>query len=200
MQGLCWLDVAVTGMDAHAGTTPLAARHDALLAAAAMLVGINDMGRAAGEDARVSVGRLKTATEGPSTVVGAAEFVIDIRHPDQEMIAHLQEECRRVCLEAARRYGCEVEVAQRFAIPPTRFDAGCVAALDAAVQALQLPYRRMASGALHDAANVAAKVPTAMIFIPCRDGISHNVVEYASKKHLAAGANVLLRAMLDRAG
>ncbi|RKF16740.1 Zn-dependent hydrolase [Roseovarius spongiae] len=200
VQGLCWLDVAVTGMDAHAGTTPLPARRDALLAAAAMLVGINDMGRASGEDARVSVGRLKTATEGPSTVVGASEFVIDIRHPDQAMIAHLQEECRRVCAEVARRYGCGVEVSQRFAIPPTAFDGGCVAAVEAAAQALQLPYRRMASGALHDAANVAAHAPTSMIFVPCRDGISHNVAEYASREHLAAGANVLLRAMLAKAG
>lgn len=200
VQGLSWLDVQVIGMDAHAGTTPLAARRDALLASGAMLVALNKMGRAIGEDARVSVGRLKTATDGPSTVVGAAEFVVDLRHPDQKVIEHMQAECARACSEVAQDYGVEARVSVRFGIPPTEFDQGCIDALDAAAKALQLPYHSMASGALHDAANIAAKVPTAMIFIPCRDGISHNVAEYATRKHLAAGCNVLLRAMLAKAG
>lgn len=200
VQGLSWIDVRVTGMDAHAGTTPLAARRDALLASGAMLVALNKMGRDIGEDARVSVGRLTTATDGPSTVVGAAEFVIDIRHPDQKVIDHMQTECARVCVAVAQEYGVEARVSVRFGIPPTQFDQSCIDALESAVKGLQLPYRRMASGALHDAANIAAKVPTAMIFIPCRDGISHNVAEYATKEHLAAGCNVLLRAMLTKAG
>lgn len=200
VQGLCWLDVQVTGMDAHAGTTPLAARRDALLASAAMLVALNQVGREAGEDARVSVGRLTTTTDGPSTVVGAADFVVDIRHPHQTTLNLLRDECSRICAEVAKEYGCDARVSERFGIPPTQFDPGCVEALESAVRVLQLPYRSMASGALHDAANVAVKVPTAMIFIPCRHGISHNVAEYATKEHLAAGCNVLLRAMLARAG
>lgn len=200
VQGLCWLDVGVSGVDAHAGTTPLDARHDALLAAAAMLVDLNKTGRAESADARVSVGRLRTATDGPSTVVGRADFVIDIRHPDAAVLKRLRDRCRQVCEAVAGAYGCDLEVRERFAVPPTRFDETCVAALTQAAQAMQLPYREMPSGALHDAANLAALVPTAMLFIPCRNGISHNVAEYASKDHLAAGCNVLLRAMLARAG
>jgi N-carbamoyl-L-amino-acid hydrolase len=199
VQGLCWLDVEVVGADAHAGTTPLDTRRDALLAAASMLVGINDVGRSEGAEARISVGRLSTATEGPSTVVGRAEFVIDIRHPQVAALARLRERCRRTCEELAVRYHCHVEVTERFAIPPTQFDEACVEALEEAARSLQIPYRKMASGALHDAANMASIVPSAMVFVPCRDGISHNVAEYASKEQLAAGCNVLLRAMLARA-
>lgn len=199
VQGLRWLDVRVTGADAHSGTTPFSARRDALLAAAAMLVGVNEVGQAEGHDARVSVGRLKTATDGPSTVVGWAEFVIDIRHPDAAVLSRLDTNCRQTCEELALKYSCDVEVSERFAIPPTLFDQGSINALEAAAKVLQLPYRKMASGALHDAANMATVVPSAMVFVPCRGGISHNVAEYASKEHLAAGCNVLLKAMLSRA-
>ena len=199
VQGLRWLDVRVTGADAPAGMTPFSARRDALLAAAAMLVGVNEAGQAEGHDARVSFGRLQTATDGPSTVVGWAESVIDIRHPDATVLRRLDTDCRQTCEELARRYGFKVEVSERFAILPTIFDQRSINALEAAAQALQLPYRKMASDALHDADNVATLVPSAVVFVPCRGGVSHNVAEYASKEHLATGCNVLLRAMLSRA-
>jgi len=200
VQGLRWLDVAVTGMDAHAGTTPLDVRRDALLAAAAMLVELNALGRAAGPDARVSVGRFQPATDGPSTIAGRVDFVIDIRHPDAATLAALSERCAAACRAVAAHHGCEAQATMRIEVPPRDFDAGCVALLEDAAQDLALPYRRMPSGALHDASNLAANVPTAMIFVPCRDGISHNVDEYAAPGDLAAGCNVLLRAMLARAG
>lgn len=199
VQGLCWLDVQVTGADAHAGTTPLDARRDALLAAAAMLVELNKAGKGEGSDARVSVGRLKTATDGPSTVVGQVEFVIDIRHPDAAALDRLRARCKQVCKTVANARTCDIKVRDRFAVPPTLFDESCVEALEKAAKSLQLSYRKMPSGALHDAANVASLVPTAMLFVPCRDGISHNVAEYANKEQLAVGCNVLLRAILARA-
>jgi N-carbamoyl-L-amino-acid hydrolase len=111
----------------------------------------------------------------------------------------LRDRCRRTCEELALRYRCRVEVTERFAIPPTLFDEACVDALEEAARSLQIPYRKMASGALHDAANMASIVPAAMVFVPSRDGISHNVDEYTSREQLAAGCNVLLRAMLARA-
>lgn len=200
VQGLRWLDVSVTGMDGHAGTTPLDLRRDALLAAAAMLVAINDAGRQEGPDARVSVGRLLPATDGPSTIVGAVHFVIDLRHPDDVVLDRLQSSCSALCQEAALRYGCEVTVSRRLAVPPRAFDPECIEAVQAAADDLGFLNRRIASGALHDASNVAALVPTSMIFVPCRGGISHNVNEYAEPADLAAGCEVLLHAMLSRAG
>lgn len=98
------------------------------------------------------------------------------------------------------RYGCEATVSQRLAVPPRAFDPECIAAVQAAADDLGFRNRRIASGALHDASNVAELVPTSMIFVPCRDGISHNVNEYAAPEDLAAGCEVLLHAMLSRAG
>ncbi|MEO9777809.1 MAG: Zn-dependent hydrolase [Sedimentitalea sp.] len=200
VQGLCWLDVTVTGMDGHAGTTPLDARQDALLAAAAMLVRINEAGRDEGEDARVSVGRFIPATDGPSTIVGALDFVIDIRHPDETTLLRLENRCAELCIDIAQRYSCKIKVTRRLALPPRKFDAECIAAVQSAADDLGYSNQKIASGALHDASNIAVRVPTTMIFVPCRDGISHNVTEYAAPEDLAAGCDVLLHAMLARAG
>ena len=199
VQGLRWLDVQVTGTDAHAGTTPLDQRQDALLSAARMLVALNDVGRRCGAAARVSVGRLKTATDGPSTVVGHASFVVDIRHPDPSTLERLCEDCRAACQSIGAESDCAVDVTQRIHVPPTRFDDACVNALEEGAKRLNYSWRYMTSGALHDAANVAKVAPTAMIFVPCRDGISHNVREYAAPEDLAAGTNVLMHTLLNLA-
>jgi N-carbamoyl-L-amino-acid hydrolase len=200
VQGLRWLDVAVTGMDGHAGTTPLDVRKDALLAASAILVALNKGGRAEGQDARVSVGRLCPATDGPSTIVGAVDFVIDIRHPDANTLDRLQATCTGICEKIAEEYGCAAQVSRRLAIPPRDFDANCIAAVQTAADDLGLRNQKIASGALHDASNIASLAPTTMIFVPCRNGISHNISEYASTEDLTAGCEVLLHAMLARAG
>ena len=199
VQGLRWLDVTVTGMDGHAGTTPLDHRQDALLTSAKMLVALNTLGRNYGPDARVSVGRLKAATDGPSTIVGKASFVVDIRHPDAQVLDRLTSACRQTCQDIATRAECQIELSQRIAILPRQFDDGCIDALQTAANAMGYTNSRIASGALHDACNIASLVPTAMIFVPCLNGISHNVKEYAKPEDLAAGATVLLHAMLARA-
>ena len=199
VQGLRWLDVAVTGKAGHAGTTPLEGRRDALLAAAAMLCAVNAAGRQAGPDARVSVGRLIAATDGPSSIVGESAFVVDIRHPDADALAVLTARCAAICREVGGAQDCEVTVRERIAIRPQQFDDDCIAALDAAAEALGLRKMALTSGALHDACNIAPLSPTGMVFVPCRDGLSHHVDEYASPQALASGARVLLGAMLARA-
>ncbi len=200
VQGLLWLDVVVTGMDGHAGTTPLDHRKDALLSAARMLVGLNETGRSFGPDARVSVGRIKTATDGPSTIVGECSFVIDIRHPDAATLARLAVQCAAVCHDIATASDCSVTLSERISVAPCKFDDSCVDALEGAAKIMGFSHMRIASGALHDASNLATVAPTAMLFVPCRDGISHNVNEYAAPDDLAAGATVLLHAMLQKAG
>jgi N-carbamoyl-L-amino-acid hydrolase len=188
------------GTDGHAGTTPLDHRQDALLAAARMIAALNDAGRARGPDARVSVGRIKTDTDGPSTIVGHAAFVIDIRHPDAATLAALSAECKSICSSLGSLSGCEVEVSHRISISPTQFDPRCVEALEGGAEQLGYSHMRLASGALHDASNIAGVAPTAMVFVRCRDGISHNVNEYASAEDLAAGASVLTEALVATAG
>lgn len=199
VQGLRWIDVNVTGADARAGTTPLDQRQDALLAAARMLVALSEAGRRCGPAARVSVGQLRTSTDGPSTVVGSASFVIDVRHPEAETLERLAAECVAICHATGEASKCGVVVTERIAIPPTQFSESCIDALERGARDQGYSFCRMASGALHDAANVAKVAPTAMLFVPCLNGISHNVNEYASPEDLAAGANVLMQAMLDLA-
>ena len=157
-------------------------------------------GRSFGPDARVSVGRIKTATDGPSTIVGECSFVIDIRHPDPATLARLAVQCAAVCHDVATASDCSVTLSERISVAPCKFDDSCVDALEGAAMTLGFSHMRIASGALHDASNVATVAPTAMIFVPCRDGISHNVNEYAAPDDLAAGATVLLHAMLQKAG
>ena len=199
VQGLKWLDVEVTGMDGHAGTTPLDHRRDALLTAARMLVALNDIGRSFGPDARVSVGRLKTETDGPSTIVGGVRFVIDLRHPDASVLAELASQSAAICRAISTAAGCDIALSERISVAPKHFDPDCIAALAAAARHLGVSHSEIASGALHDASNIVDVTPTAMIFVPCRGGISHNVSEYASREDLAAGASVLLQAMLAKA-
>lgn len=200
VQGLKWIDVEVTGMDGHAGTTPLDHRRDALLTAARMLVALNDIGRSFGPDARVSVGRLIPETDGPSTIVGGVRFVIDLRHPDAAILADLCSQSEAICRVIATADGCDIALSERISVAPKHFDPDCIAALTAAARDLGFSHSEIASGALHDASNIVDVAPTAMIFVPCRDGISHNVSEYASREDLAAGTSVLLQAMLAKAG
>ncbi len=200
VQGLRWLDVSVLGMDAHAGTTPMDQRRDTIQASARMLVAINDFGRRHEPDARISVGYLKPQTEAASTIAGRTDFIIDIRHPEAVVLQRITDACRDLCLTEAQAQGCTAEVRQRVAVAPVSFDGDCVGRVARAAESLGYAAMRMPSGALHDASNIAAIAPTAMIFIPCKDGISHNVRESASAADLEAGCNVLLRAMLGSAG
>jgi N-carbamoyl-L-amino-acid hydrolase len=200
VQGLRWLDVSVSGMDAHAGTTPMDQRRDTVQASARILVAINDLGRRHAPDARISVGTLKPQTDGASTIAGHTDFVIDIRHPELATLDQLTRTCRELCLSEARGQGCDADVRQRIAVEPCTFDATRVGHVEDAANALGYGAMRMSSGALHDASNMATIVPSAMIFIPCKDGISHNVRERAKPEDLTAGGNVLLHAMLSSAG
>ncbi len=199
VQGLRWLDVAVTGMDAHAGTTPMDQRQDSLQASARILVAVNELGRQFAPDARVSVGYLKTHTDGASTIAGRTDFVIDIRHPETRVLDELTEQCQRLCAREARTQNCTADVTLRISVEPGEFDRDCVAKVETAAKALGYPFMRMTSGALHDASNMTTIVPSVMVFVPCKDGISHNVNESAEPHDLAAGCNVLLRAVLASA-
>ncbi len=200
VQGLRWLDVTVLGRDAHAGTTPMDRRSDSLQASARILVALNELGLQHRPHARVSVGYLKPATDGASTIAGRTDFVVDIRHPDTEVLDHLAQEAQSLCHSVAESQDCGAQVALRASIEPVAFDRRSVDHIARAAEALGYRARRMASGALHDASNMAKIAPSAMIFVPCKDGISHNVAESAAPDDLEAGCNVLMQAMLASAG
>jgi N-carbamoyl-L-amino-acid hydrolase len=198
--GQRWFDVAVSGTNAHAGPTPMEARRDALLAAALLVGEVNRIAREQGPDGRGTVGYLQVSPNSRNVIPGEARFSVDFRHPSAAGLAAMEGALRAACAAVAREYRVEVAVDEVVQFPPCRFDADCVGAVRAAAQALGLSHRDIVSGAGHDAVYVARVAPAAMIFVPCKDGVSHNELEDARPEHLAAGCDVLLQAMLARAG
>jgi N-carbamoyl-L-amino-acid hydrolase len=127
------------------------------------------------------------------------KFSVDFRHPDDAGLRTMERKLREACARAAKECNVESRAEEVVYFPPCRFDAQCVAAVREGAQRAGYSFLDIVSGAGHDAVYVARVAPTAMIFVPCKDGLSHNELEDAKPEHLAAGCNVLLHAMLSRA-
>jgi N-carbamoyl-L-amino-acid hydrolase len=196
-QGQRWYDVTVTGRDAHSGSTPMPGRSDALVATARLIQAVQHIALDNGPDGVGTVGELHVSPNSRNTIPGEVRFTIDFRHPDDTVLTAMDEAINAIA-DAEREV--QVDLRMIWHNPPVKFDAACIDAIETATQAQSLPHRRMVSGAGHDACQVAREVPTAMVFVPCRDGLSHNEAEWAEPEHLTAGCNVLLQAALTLAG
>jgi len=191
LQGISWQKVIIDGQANHAGTTPMSMRRDAGLAAARVVTGLADRADRANTPSVATVGRMSLAPDVVNVVPARATFTVDLRDPDAERLraaeaalaAHLDD-------LAAEGFGVTVERLARF--EPVVFDAAIVARIEAAATARGLTVKRMTSGAGHDAQMLARICPAAMIFVPSRDGISHNPREATADADLVAGAEVLL--------
>lgn len=200
VQGIRWLRVELSGRDAHAGTTPMALRRDAVAGMAAMVTGLEEIARAGDADLRLTVGRVEVSPNSGGTIAGRVRFNIDLRHPQTATLERTEGEIRQLLQRLAGARSLGLEVRRVLARPPVAFDPELVGLVRAAARRLGHGTRDMVSGAGHDAMNIAGVAPSAMIFVPCRDGISHNEAEYASPEDLAAGAEVLLQTLLAKAG
>jgi N-carbamoyl-L-amino-acid hydrolase len=199
-QGTRWYDCEVIGAESHAGPTPMEARRDALRATAELLGEIYGVALNQAPDGRATVGELRAYPGSRNTVPGRVAFTIDIRHPDGGVMDAMDHALREAFERAqGRAPGVEFHLHEIWHAPPVAFDPDCVDAVRQAAAGLGLSAREIVSGAGHDAVYMARVVPTAMIFVPCRDGISHNEAEYASPQACEDGANVLLHAALARA-
>jgi beta-ureidopropionase / N-carbamoyl-L-amino-acid hydrolase len=197
--GLRWYDCVWTGQDAHAGPTPMEARRDALRGASRMVEAIHALAVRHAPDGRATVGFMQVSPNSRNVVPGRVKMTVDMRHPDDGQLARMDRELRDAAAAIARDLGLECDLQQVDHVPASRFDSNCVDAVRTATRALGYPHREMVSGAGHDAIYIARVAPTSMIFVPCKDGISHNEIEDARPEHLEAGANVLLHAILTRA-
>ncbi len=197
--GLRWYDVVVTGQDAHAGPTPMHLRKDGLLAAARIVEEVNRIALAHQPAGRGTVGFMQTKPNSRNVVPGEVRMSVDLRHADKSQLDSMEAALRKACAQIGQRGGVQIEIDCVTDYPPLAFDAGLVAGIRKSTQ--QLGYRHMdiVSGAGHDACYVARVAPTAMIFVPCESGISHNEIENAEPAHLEAGANVLLSVVRGRA-
>ena len=192
-------EVIVEGQEAHAGPTPMDMRRDPIRVLADLLPALYAATEQRGRDARLTVGFIETLPGSPNTVPGRLRFTVDIRHPDADTYRALREELNRLVQAALQRHRLGGDVRCVWEAPGVTFDPACVAAVRSAAAALGFSSLEMVSGAGHDSCNVSAVVPTAMVFVPCAGGLSHNEAESALPGDLEAGANVLLQAMLSLA-
>ena len=198
-QAQVWYDAVLTGQDAHAGTTPPSTRRDALVGAARIVTLVDEMMRARGEDGRGTVGRLQVFPNSCNVVPGEVRFSVEFRHPSGEEIETLAADFPARAEALAREAGLSLELRELFRIPAQPFDPECVALVRDAAARLGLPAREIISGAGHDAVYVARRIPTAMIFTPCKDGLSHNEAESILPEEAADGCQVLFEAVVARA-
>ena len=198
VQGMRWYEVTVTGESAHTGATPMRLRKNALLGAARLVERINAIAEAHKPNALGAVGLMEVRPNSRNVVPGEVFFCVDLRHPDAAVLDQLEAEYNASLREICDPLGLSVTSTRIWDQPPVRFDADCVASVKRAAELLSgFSAREIISGAGHDAAYVSRVAPTAMIFVPCRNGVSHNEAEFTSKEQCAAGAQVLLQAVLD---
>ncbi|MEJ8798072.1 Zn-dependent hydrolase [Trinickia caryophylli] len=199
-QAIRWLDATVTGMTAHAGTTPMPYRKDALFAAAQIALELERIAEGYAPRGLATIGEIGIPDASRNTIAGQASFTVDLRHHDDGEVDAMIGALRVACAQVAAQRGVRVEVDTYWRSPATPFDRACVALVQDAADAFGYSCERIVSGAGHDAILLASHCPTAMVFIPCVGGLSHNEAEDALPEDVTRGANVLLNAVLARAG
>src|SRR5689334_21137268 len=196
VQAMRWYEVMVTGQDAHTGATPMHLRKNALLGAARLVDAVDAIGRKHPPGV-ATVGRIENRPNSPNVVPGEVFFMVDMRHPDGRALDAMEADFRVALPMICEPLGLGVAMQRIWEQPEVCFNADCVAAVRHAAELTGYSSRDIVSGAGHDAAYVSRVAPAAMIFVPCRGGISHNEAEFSSKEQCAKGAQVLLQAVLD---
>ena len=197
--GQKWFDLTLTGVEAHAGPTPMHLRKDALVGAAEVVSAVNRIAHQQQPHACGTVGCLSLHPGSRNVIPGQVQMTIDLRHLHADKLQAMVDEVRAVIETTAARHGLTFELTPTADFPPLDFHPACVNAVRDGARALGLSHMDIVSGAGHDAIFVAELGPAGMIFVPCEGGISHNEIEDAAPDDLAAGCAVLLRAMVDAA-
>ena len=198
--GIRWYDCVVTGMEAHAGPTPMALRKDALQVAARLMLEVVACAHRHPPHGRGTVGMVQVFPNSRNVIPGNVKFSIDLRNADDALCEAMDADIRAVAARLSAESGLPIVITPVSSYPAQPFHPDCIAAVAKAADQLGYSNMRVVSGAGHDAVYMARLAPAGMIFIPCKDGISHNEIEDAQPEHISAGCNVLLHAMLERAG
>jgi len=200
VMGLSWYDCTVSGMEAHAGPTPMGLRRDALQVATTIMQEVVGIANRYPPYGRGTVGMVQVFPNSRNVIPGQVKFSIDLRNVSDALLNTMHEEMLAFVAQTREKSGLAIEVERVSYYPPCPFHPDCVNAVRAATEKLGYSSMDVVSGAGHDAIYAARVAPAGMIFVPCKDGISHNEIEDARPDHLEAGCNVLLHAMLERAG
>ncbi|MGB4059542.1 MAG: Zn-dependent hydrolase [Burkholderiaceae bacterium] len=198
--GIRWFDCTVTGMEAHAGPTPMALRKDAMQVATHLMQEVVAAAHRHPPHGRGTVGMVQVHPNSRNVIPGRVKFSIDLRNSTDALVDTMVDEVKAFANKLAADSGLGIQIDLVSSYPAQGFHPDCIDAVARAAQALGHSHMPAVSGAGHDAVYTARLAPSGMIFIPCKDGISHNEIEDAKPEHVAAGCNVLLHAMLGRAG
>ncbi|HRD75076.1 MAG TPA: Zn-dependent hydrolase, partial [Hyphomicrobiaceae bacterium] len=197
--GQKWYEITLDGVESHAGPTPMNRRKDALVGAARIIDLVNKIGHAHDPAACATCGMIQAYPNSRNVIPGRVFLTVDFRHPDAAKLASMDRELRRGIEEIVAKAGLKVDMKMVADYAPQPFDPACVDAVRKAAKRLGLSAREITSGAGHDAVYMARICPTAMIFTPCVDGISHNEAEDMTPAWAEAGCNVLAHAVLEKA-
>ena len=198
--GQRWFDVEIAGQDSHAGPTPMETRKDALLAASRLVLEVNRIGTTFPDYARGTVGFLQVKPNSRNVVPGEVRMTVDLRNAKDATLTSMVEELKKKTLLIEKETRTEIALKEVVYFPPSEFAPDLVDSVREGSKKFGYSHRDIVSGAAHDAVYMARIAPTAMVFVPCEGGISHNEIENARPEDIAAGCNVLLHAVLDRAG
>ncbi|MDH0049588.1 Zn-dependent hydrolase [Comamonas terrigena] len=197
--GIRWYDCVVTGMEAHAGPTPMALRKDALQVAAQLMQEVVACAHRHPPHGRGTVGMVQVHPNSRNVIPGQVKFSIDLRNASDADCDAMDADIRAVAARISQASGLPIEITLVSNYPAQPFHADCVDAVARAAKALGYSHMPAVSGAGHDAVYMARLAPAGMVFIPCKDGISHNEIEDVTPADITAGCNVLMHAMLERA-
>ncbi len=198
--GIRWFDCTVVGMEAHAGPTPMQLRQDALQVATKIMQAVVAIALHRAPHGRGTVGMVQVHPNSRNVIPGRVKFSVDLRHSTDEQVDGMVQALQALLMQMRQETGMTIDLEPVSSYPAQVFHPECVQAVSDAAQQLGYSSMPVVSGAGHDAVYMARLAPAGMIFIPCKDGISHNEIEDAKPEHITAGCNVLLHAMLARAG
>jgi N-carbamoyl-L-amino-acid hydrolase len=197
--GIRWYDCVVTGMEAHAGPTPMALRKDALQAAAQLMQEVVACAHRHPPHGRGTVGMVQVHPNSRNVIPGQVKLSIDVGNATDADCEAMDADIRAVADRISRETGLPIAISLVSSYPAQPFHGNCVDAVARAAKTLGYSHMPVVSGAGHDAVYMARLAPAGMVFIPCKDGISHNEIEDAAPADITAGCNVLMHAMLERA-
>ncbi|MBC6716441.1 Zn-dependent hydrolase [Aurantimonas sp. DM33-3] len=199
-QGLYWLEVTLTGKESHTGSTPMYKRRNAGLGMARVIELVHEVAMDYQPNAVGTIGQIDVHPNSRNIIPGRCVFTVDIRSPSKDTLDTMRERIEDGIDLIADALDIDVSVDEVGHFDPVTFDETCVTAIRDAAEALGYSHRNIVSGAGHDACWINRVAPTAMVMCPCVDGLSHNEAEEISKEWATAGANVLMRAVVETAG
>ncbi|TKB18621.1 MAG: M20 family metallo-hydrolase [Mesorhizobium sp.] len=199
VQGVRWFEIDIAGKDAHAGTTPMVARSDSFMAASALATSLRQGAISLSPDLRFTIGRVEVSPNSTNTVPGRTRLFIDLRHSDPAVMDAFELTMVQAIEHVSDEERVQADVRQLMDVAPVRFDAAMHEKLAVCAHAMEVHAPSLGSGAMHDASSLASVVPTAMLFVQSRDGISHNPREWSEPVHVATACEILAQAVLSHA-